>query len=151
MITAQVESFTEMLPELEPLLPLHYEELALDQNKVPLDPQYQIYKQRENLGELLFVTLRQDSVLMGYYIGFIAPGLHYQTCLTCITDIFYIHPHHRRRQGGTLLFQETEKQLKKRGVQRWFVGSKLHLDCTPMLQIMGFEPVETFCTKWIGE
>lgn len=151
MITTQLESFTERLEELKPLLPLHYEELALDKDKVPLSPQYPIYLKRDELGELIFPTIRENGDLIGYYIGFIAFGLHYQTCLTCITDIFYIHPEHRGKQAGLLLFEFTEKELKKRGVQRWFVGSKLHLDATPMLQRLGFEPIEKFCSKWIGE
>lgn len=65
MLTAQVESFADRLHELKPLLPLHWEELALDKDKVPLDPQYDTYIAREDHGEVLFVTLR-DDMLMQY-------------------------------------------------------------------------------------
>ena len=71
MITLEVESFTECLPELKPILPLHYEELALNKDEVPLSPQYDIYEARESLGELLFVTAREAGELVGYFIGFI--------------------------------------------------------------------------------
>ena len=40
MITLEVESFIECLPELKPILPIHYEELALNKDEVPLSPQY---------------------------------------------------------------------------------------------------------------
>ena len=33
--TFSVESFEESLPELKPILPVHYEELALDKNNIP--------------------------------------------------------------------------------------------------------------------
>lgn len=149
MITSQIESFTEQLPELKQLLPLHYQELALNQDTIPLDPQYDIYESRESLGELLYVTLRENGGLIGYYIGFVSPGLHYRTCLTCITDIFYIHKDHRGKKSGLLLFQTVENELKRRGVNRWFTGSKCHLDASGFFELLGFERVEIYYSKMI--
>jgi len=149
MITAQIESFSECLPELMPLLPLHYEELALNKDEVPLDPQYDIYIARENMGELLFVTLRENGILIGYYIGFVAPGLHYKTCLTCTTDIFYVHPEQRGKKGGLDLFKTVENELKRRGVDRWFVGFKCHLDASGFFEILGFDRIEVYYSKMV--
>lgn len=151
MITIQVESFTEQLDELMPLLPLHYEELALNKDKVPLAPQYDIYMKREELGELIFVTVRELGELIGYFIGFIAPGLHYKTCLTCTMDIFYIHPEKRGSSIGADLFRFTEKELTRRGVQRWFVGSKCHMDASWLFERLGFDRVEVYYSKMLGE
>ncbi|WP_335954048.1 GNAT family N-acetyltransferase, partial [Acinetobacter higginsii] len=128
MITAHVESFEENLEYLKPLLPIHYQELALNQDKVPLSPQFDKYIAAEHSGELLFIGLRKSGELIGYFIGFVAPGLHYSTCLTCQMDIFYVHPDHRGSGAGLQLFKFVEDQCKKRGVQRLFVGSKLHKD-----------------------
>ena len=58
MITAHVESFEGNLDYLKPLLPIHYKELALNQDKVPLSPQFDKYIAAEQRGELLFVALR---------------------------------------------------------------------------------------------
>ena len=146
MITLEVESFTECLPELKPILPLHYEELALNKDEVPLSPQYDIYEARESLGELLFVTAREAGELVGYFIG-----LHYSTCLTCTLDIFYIHPEKRGSSFGMELFQFTEKELKRRGVDRWFVGSKVHLDASWMFERLNFDRVEIYYSKMLGE
>jgi GNAT superfamily N-acetyltransferase len=151
VITAHVESFTERLAELRPLLPVHYAELALDQDKVPLDPQFDIYLQRDARGEVLFVVLRDAGELIGYFIGFIAPGLHYRTCLTCTMDIFYVHPNHRGAHGGQILFKAVESELMRRGVQRWFVGSKVHMDASWLFEHLGFGKVETYYSKWIGD
>ena len=151
MITIQEESFTEGLAEFKPLFPLHWEELALNKDKVPLDPQYGIYTAREELGELLFVTMREDGDPIGYFIGFVSPGLHYQTCLTCIMDIFYIHPEKRGGRGGVKLFKFVEEVLKKRGVDRWYVGSKCHKDASWLFEYLKFEKAEVFYSKWIGE
>jgi GNAT superfamily N-acetyltransferase len=151
MITCHCESFEERLSELQVLLPLHYRELALNQDKVPLDPQYHVYIDRERAGGLLFVTLRDAGELVGYFIGFIAPGLHYSTCLTCTMDIFYVHPEKRTGSAGVRLFRFVETELKRRGVQRWFMGSKIHADASALFKRIGAAPVETYYSKWLGE
>lgn len=151
MITAHLESFTERLPELQPLLPLHYKELALNQDTVPLAPQYEVYIEREKQGGLIFVTLREAGELIGYFIGFIAPGLHYKTCLTCTMDIFYVHPDRRGGSAGVKLFKFVEAELTRRGVQRWFVGSKCHMDASWLFERLGFERVEVYYSKMLGD
>ncbi|MDE1971081.1 MAG: GNAT family N-acetyltransferase [Patescibacteria group bacterium] len=151
MITCHIESFEDCLPKLKEILPLHYEELALNKDKVPLDPQYGVYLQREREGGLLFVTLRNQGNIVGYFIGFIAPGLHYQTCLTCTMDIFYVHPDYRGVSAGLKLFNFVENHLKFRGVQRLFVGSKMHKDASWLFQKLGYEPVETYFSAWLGD
>jgi len=151
MITCHIESFEQQLEELKVLLPLHYEELALNQDKVPLSPQYPVYLARERAGELLFVTLREAGEMIGYFIGFIAPGLHYSTCLTCTMDIFYVHPDKRGGGAGMRLFQAVEAELRRRGVQRWFMGYKVHMPYAARLfEAIGAEPVEVYHSKWIG-
>jgi len=151
MITAQVESFEERLGEFSPLFPLHYEELALNKDKVPLDPNYAMYIEKERNGGLLFVTLREAGEAVGYFIGFIAPGLHYQTCLTCTMDIFYVHPDKRGSKAGFELFNFVEKELKRRKVDRWFVGSKCHKDTSWLFEKLEFEKVEVYYSKWLGK
>lgn len=150
MITAQVESLTERLPEMMPLFPAHWEELALNKDKVPLDPQYPIYLARDARGEVLFVTLREAGVLVGYFVGFVAPGLHYQTCLTLTMDIFWTHHDIRGGTAGLRLLRTVMAEAKRRGVQRVFFGSKLHKDASRLFAAMGLEPVETYYTKWIA-
>lgn len=153
MITAQVESLTDTLEEMKPLFVDHWKELALNRDKVPLDPQYGIYLARDAAGEVLLVTLRKDGVLFGYFVGFVAPGLHYRTCLTLTMDIFLLHPEYRdgSPRAAIMLFREVEKEAKRRGVQRWFVGSKLHKDASRLFQYLGMEPVETYYSKWLGD
>lgn len=151
MITCHVESFEERLGELQVLLPLHYRELALNQDKVSLQPQYPVYIEREREGGLLFVTLRDAGELVGYWIGFIAPGLHYETCLTATMDIFYVRKDKRTSTAGVRMFRFVEAELRRRGVQRWFMGSKIHADAGALFKRIGAVPVETYYSKWLGE
>lgn len=151
MITAHVESFEQNLDQLKKILPLHYSELALNQDKVPLSPQFDKYIAAEKAGDLLFIVLRSSGEMVGYFIGFISLGLHYSTCLTCQMDIFYVHPDHRGNGAGFQLFKYVEQQLKKRKVQRLFVGSKMHKDASWLFEKLGYIPVETYYSAWLGD
>ncbi len=151
MITCLPESLTERLEEMKPLFPLHWKELALDQEKVPLDPCYEKYLARDAAGEVCFVALRDSGELIGYFVGFVMPGLHYKTCLTCIMDIFYVRPDKRKGMAGIRLFKTVEKELRRRGVKRWVVGSKLHADASILFERLNFCPIETYYSKWLGE
>ena len=150
MLTAQPEPFPPFLEEVKPLLQLHYEELALNKDVVPLDPQYDEYLRRDAAGMVMVVTLREQGKLAGYFVGFVAPGLHYQTCLTLHLDIFWVHHDHRGKMGGVKLFKAVEAEAKRRGVQRIFTGSKCHKDASWLFERLGYTEVERTYSKMIG-
>lgn len=160
MITCQVENLTDRLEELKQFFNPHWHELALDQDKVPLDPQYDIYLTRDSMGEIMLVTARENGKLMGYFIGFVAPGLHYKTCLTLTMDIFWIHPELRDDDSLSQveaqmisddLFKAVEAEARRRGVDRMFVGSKLHKDVAALFERLNYKEVERYYSCWLGE
>ena len=78
MLFVQVETYQQFIDDaLGEILAEHYEDLALNQDRVPLDPQLHVYREREKKGELLVMSMREKGTneLAGYFIGFIAPGL----------------------------------------------------------------------------
>lgn len=150
-IVLKVESFMDNLPELKPIFPIHWAELALDKDEIELDMRYDVYEKSEAAGSLYFVTMRKDRELIGYYVGFIDWGLHYKTTLTCQTDIFYLRKEFRGSKRGTELFQFIEKDLIKKGVKRWYVGSKCHLDVSYLFEQLNFERVEIAYSKLLGD
>ena len=151
MITAQVESFTEQETELRGLIDRHYEELSLHKGRYPLSPQWHVYREREQRDELVFVTLRRDGQMIGYWITFVTPGLHYSTCLTAIMDIWFVSPDHVRGKAPLVLARAVKRELTRRGVNLWFAGSKNHKPCGPFLERLGFEEVETYYSMWLGD
>lgn len=160
MLSCQVESLTEKLSEIKPLLPDHWRELALDQEKVPLDPMYERYLDLERQGSLLFVTIRENGHLMGYFLGLIAPSLHYRECLTLTMDIFWLHPDIRDGDSLTAidaemismeLFETVGKESKRRGVKRAIYGSKLHKDTAALFQALGAIEIERYWSLWLGD
>lgn len=143
MLTAAPESWATLIEEMKPMLPDHYAELALNQDRVPMSPQYHVYDERDAQGMVMAIALRDSGELVGYFIGFVAPGLHYSTCLTLQLDIFWIHPDHRGQKGGVMLFKAMEAEAKRRGVQRLFVGSKTQVPADFLFEKLGYVKVES--------
>lgn len=159
MITFQVEKLSDELENLKPLFPDHWTELALNQDKVPLDPQYQVYLDRETAGQVLFVCGREKGRIVAYFVGFVTPALHYQTCLTLQMDIFYLHPDYREGDSLTQveadmismqLFEAVEVEAKRRGVKRVFYGSKFHKDASKLFEALGLVEVERYYSAYWG-
>lgn len=151
MLTAQVESLALRLDELKPMLPRHYAELALDQDKVPLDPDYDQYLAMDARGEVLFVTMREQGALAGYFVGFVKPHIHYKTCLTLFMDIYWIAPEYRGQKGGFTLFNFIKAEGKRRGVKRPYFGSKLRKDSGWLFEALGMKPADTYYSAWWGD
>lgn len=134
---------------MKALYPDHWRELAQDSD-IPLRPRYGAYAALADADQILVVTLRDDGALAGYFMGFVLPELHYETCIACIGDIFYLLPAYRRSQNGVKLFRHVEVECRKRNVQRWHVTSKLKKDCGALLRRLGFTAVEMHYSKRLG-
>jgi N-acetylglutamate synthase-like GNAT family acetyltransferase len=87
---------------------------------------------------------------VGYFVGFIAPGLHYKTCLTCTSDIYWLDPQIRGSGSGREMFEFVESELRHRGVSRFFVGTKCHKDIGWLLSKLGYTDVEHYYSRWLG-
>ncbi len=152
MIVASIETFERGLEELKRFLDGHYEELSGHaKHGIPLDPQYQIYIAREKAGELIYMTLRENGAMIGYFVGFLAPGLHYQSCLTLTMDVLYVVPEHRGKGAGIILGHAIKNEAKRRGAQVWFMGFKeehrTHMEA--LLLMLGFAPFERTYALWM--
>lgn len=148
-LTTQAEAFRPFLEEVQPLLPRHWEELALDKETVPLAPDYDRYLRMDAQGMLSVMTVRAAGKLVGYSIMIVQPGFHYRTVLEARMDIFWLAPEHRGRMGGVRLFRAHEAELKRRGVRRMYVGSKLHKDSSRLFEAMGYRPIEQWFSKML--
>jgi hypothetical protein len=159
VISACVERLYECLEELKPLFEPHWQELALNKDRVPLDPQYETYLTREALGEVLCVTVREHGRVIAYFVGFVAPGLHYRTCLTLTQDILWVHPNFRASDSlsqleedmvAEELFREIKREAIRRGVQRVFMGAKAHSGFAQFFETQGLEETDRYFSAWWG-
>lgn len=155
MITFQVEQLHDCLEEMKPLFPKHWEELGVFKDKMPLAPQYGEYLKREAEGKVVNVTARKDGQIISYYVAFIAPGLHYGNTLSTTMDIKYVHPDYRDRGLLLKVMLHVEKELRRRGSQVWYTGSKVssafHPSVMKIWDHMGFKPVDMYAAKWLGD
>ncbi len=151
MITVQCENFADVLEEWKLILPEHWEELALNKDKVPLDMQYEAYHTMDALGQLFFASVRDAGELIGYFVGVISPELHYKNCLSCNMDILYVRASHRKKWGGSKLISFVKKELKRRGVKRLFGASKEHFDIGPLFVRHGAILAEKTYLFWLGD
>ncbi|ARU23737.1 hypothetical protein RSSE_c3356 [Ralstonia solanacearum] len=152
MITFAIELFSDVYGELKPLLEEHYAEISTHKDHgVPLEPMEEVYRARQADGSLMMIIGREDGQIVAYFVCFVAPGLHYRSCLTCTPDIFFVAPEKRTGTMGMRMFRFVEKELTRRGVKRWAVGSKVQHDASALFRYLKFEPVETMYEKWLGE
>lgn len=152
MITVQIDSFEECIPELRPLFQVHHVELGLYKDLMPLDPEYGEYVRREQEGSLFLTTARRNGTLVAYYVAIIRPGFHYHSTLTGTADIYYVVPEMRGRGLALPLFRHVEQELRRRGAQIWYSGGKVHnpLGTFKLHKLLGFRPADMYCVKWIG-
>lgn len=151
MITYDVEPWLQFKREAARLFPLHWEEIAINRDKIRLAVDYERYDQLDATGQLHVVVARSDGDVVGYHLTLVQPHLHYADVLHGFTDVYFIVREFRRGRTGINLFRFVEKTLKARGVKKLFTGTKIHMDLSPMFKRMGWTPTETLFTKYIGD
>lgn len=160
LITYQLEPFDTAFEEAQELLEQHWEEIALDKDKIKLAIDKDKYKQAADAGILHIVTARDANEqkwaydpgkLIGYYVALIAPHGHYKNYLHGFTDVFFIHPDYRKGRIGINLLKFAEKTLKDRGVIRIFAGVKLHKNFGLIFEQLGWTAIEINYSKYIGD
>lgn len=152
MITFSIERFSDVYADMYPLLKRHYDEISTHKHHdVPLEPMVEIYRERESDGSLMMVIGRESGAIVAYAVAFVAPGLHYRSCLTCSPDIFFVEPTKRGMAIGSEMFDFMEGELRRRRVRRWAMGYKTKFAgaARALFASKGFEPVEVIEEKWL--
>jgi len=150
-VTFHVEPWGEFKRESLYLWPRHWEEIALDRDKIKLNIDYSQYDELDRNGALHVVVARNEGRIIGYWLTIIRPHLHYADSLTAFTDVYYIAPEFRKGRTGLRLFQFGEKTLKQRGVQKVYTATKIHSDKSKVFEWLGYGRTEVVYTKFIGD
>lgn len=128
----------------------HWEEIALNQDKIKLNPNWDAYRSLEGIGAFRIFTARDDGKLAGYFAVFVEPNLHYQDHLFARNDVLFLNEDYRKGFCGVKLIRFAEKCLKDDGVSVLAINTKAHKDFSSILNWMGFDKTETVHTKYIG-
>jgi hypothetical protein len=138
------ERFAFIARELPPLFEKHWREVALNQDTVPLAPDWDRYFSLDAAEVLRILTVRVAGDLVGYHFVFIYPHLHYNKTLFADTDMFWLDPEYRQGRTGYNLLKIVRDTLKGSGVTRHSLRTKLHIQSfEPLLKRLGYKPVET--------
>ena len=155
-----VEPFDTAFEEAQELLQEHWEEIAINKDKIKLAIDKERYKDLADRGVLHIVTVRDANIqksawdpgrLVGYHVGLIVPHLHYKNDLHGMTDIFFVHPDYRKGRIGIELFKFVEKAMKERGVVKLMTAVKMHKDIGLIFERLGWTEAEREFCKYIGE
>lgn len=119
------EPFRKLVPELKRLWQLHYEEIALDQDICPLDPNWDCYHYMSEQGILHILTARYNGHLAGYAFNRLGTHDHYNSTRFAHTEMFYLHPRFRKGWQGVRLILENLRGLKAREVEINTVNFKI--------------------------
>lgn len=149
MITYQEEKYGDVIEELKPLFEAHYTEIALYQDKIALNPDYDTY---DRLGDSLVIyTARDGEELIGYTIFFVKAHLHYKDHLYAMNDILYLDRKHRGGEVALELTSFSEAMLEDMGVSVVIMHMKSYAPFETLMQVQGFEKVEYLYSKYIGK
>ncbi len=148
--TYQIEDGGELIPsdEMRPLLQQHWEEVAGHRDKIKLDPDFDRYKELASMNALCCTTIRSGGELVGYFICFVCPHIHYKDHPMAYNDAIFILPEHRKGLAPVLnMIQCAEKELRERGVTKIVINTKVSNDFGPVLRRIGFSMFERVYEK----
>jgi GNAT superfamily N-acetyltransferase len=133
------------------LLEVHWREIALYQDRVRLDVDYDRYRELDAAGRLLCLAAFDCDRLIGYAAWILTFHLHYRQCLMGANDVIFVLPEYRSRStAGVRLIRESERYLKQLEVHRIIMHVKPAKDWTAILTRMGYEQEEIIMGKYIG-
>lgn len=150
MVSFQVERFADFIGEAAPLLQRHWEELALNKERVPLRIDHLRYAALEDRGQHLICTARAGSRLIGYAAYFVEPHgpINYTGKQWAESNVFWLHPEFRVGRTALKLLLFAEEELRRRSTFIMRTRTKIeHPAAGRMLEHLGHKPIETVYSK----
>ena len=147
----QQEFLVSVREEAKPLLNSHWEEIAVNKDKIRLNPDWEAYESLEEQGKLKIFTARDGERLVGYFVVIVGVNIHYKDHLFASNDIIYLSPEYRRGFTGIKLIKFAEGCLKKDGVSVLTVNTKVHQPFDKLMDFLKFRKVERVYSKYLGE
>ena len=151
MIKYQQEFLSQVQSDIEPLLEIHWKEIALNQDKIKLNPDWDAYHNLELTGNLKIFTARSGEELVGYFVVMLNNNIHYKDHVFASNDVIYLHKDYRKGFAGIRLIKFAEKCLKEDGVSVLLINTKSHKPFDKVLERLKFKPIERVFSKFIGD
>lgn len=115
-LTFAQERTATAIGEIDWLMRAHWDEVGFYRD-MPIDPDFDQYREHERRGALRLYTVRCAGHLVGYATYVIGHPLHYRTVLSAQQATLFLHPEYRRGRAGVKFIAYTELLLGAEGVQ----------------------------------
>ena len=149
--TYQQEFISDVDAEIRPLLETHWQEIALNKDRVKLNPNWDAYYDLEAVGKMKVFTARKSGELIGYFVVVVDRHIHYKDHLFATNDILYLSPEYRKGFTGIKLIKFAEKCLKEDGVSVLIINTKVHKPFDKLMEFLKFNNIERVYSKYIGK
>jgi len=145
----QQEFLDQVENDILTLLDLHYKEIALNQDKIKLNPDWDVYRALEEQGKLKIFTARDGSTLVGYFVVVVGVNMHYKDHTFACNDIIYLHKDYRKGFAGIKLIKFAKKCLTEDGVSVLTINTKVHQPFDKLLDRLGFNLIERVYSSYL--
>jgi GNAT superfamily N-acetyltransferase len=141
--------FSEVRADIERLMWAHWEEVAGNKDRVPLDPSWDQFEMLDKAGMLHVLTARHGHEMVGYVVHIVVRSMHYRSLMQAHDDAHYLAPEHRRGWTAVKMFRAAEEMLRRHGVNAVSYHTKNREDIHrgPVFTRLGYKPVETIYFK----
>jgi GNAT superfamily N-acetyltransferase len=150
-IIIREERVNEIWDDIQPLIRQHWEEIAHNKDKIPLDPDKNLYLGMEAQDCIIILSARQDTRLVGYCVTFLVKAAHYVSSRQAAVDVLYLVPEARTGGAGIKMLQETERLAQERGCTWMTVHFKPEYSLAPLLRRLCYNDYEITMAKVLKE
>jgi len=151
MISFAVERWPTFYADAKYIFDEHWKEAALDRDKITLSIDLDKYAALDKSGMLHIMVMRDDRVVVGYYLSLVFLHPHYKDAgPMAFVDVYYLRRKYRKGAHGIMLFKETEKSLKELGVTKMYGSCKAKMDKTKLFLALGWQLADFCFAKYIG-
>ena len=137
-----LESYDSLRDEVQPLLTLHWKEVAKDQDLMRLDPNEDYYRACDKDKDMVFVTARHAGRLIGYMAWLLYNHPHYKTVKCAQGDVHFLLPEYRRGMNGYSLLKNAIRLVKQYGAQYCYIREKIGHEHPAIMQRLGFQRLD---------
>lgn len=150
-ITYQQELYTDVEDEITALTVRHYKEIAVNKEKIKLNPDLNVYRNGCESGLFKFFTIRDDDKLAGYFVVAVHPHPHYKDHIFAVNDVIFIEKELRDKGFGQGLISFAEEKLKDLGVSVLCINTKVHQPFDKLCEQMDYTLTDRVYTKYIKD
>lgn len=150
MITYTLEPWATYYRDCQALWPEHWDEIAVQKDRMPMRPDVATYEALDRAGRLQIIAARDEGRMVGYIVSVIRPHMHYADVLAGYEDAYFLTKSHRKGMTGVKLIKEAIRHMQAVGVQKAFFMTKTALNMGPIFERLGFENTDLVYSKWIG-